>query len=303
MKKEIIATGIDTIGFQYAEFANTEKIETDVTVLDTKITYTKVGEKNIPFKPSKALNGGVKLTTIKESLEYMEQLEDLTIKYNEKGLLIRVDIATDFNFMLDDKMQLFRLFLETMALKRKKESSTVFETTKEITEKGNLKIKGRFNATTAYSCNDKDRIALSRLENKIDIRTTTGTTEDKIEVAVKKYIEELMALDSLVEKVEDRYINKLYSYYKELIEVKKEIRNFTDFVVVANVNKWILTPSILKGLMKKVGLKSSYKSFNQKFTNTRTITTTSKAELKELTGIVIKQLKEQLKELKIEKKS
>lgn len=299
MKKEIIATGIDTIGFEYSAETDTNNIELDTTVLDKRITYTKNGNKRIPFKPSRAINGGVKPTGVKESLEYMKDLEDFTLKYDEKGLLIRVDIATDFSFKLEDKLQLFRLMLETLALKRKKESSTAFETNKDITERGNIKIKGRFNETTVYECSDKDRIALSRLENKVEVRLMTGTNEEKLIAVLSKYIEELMSLDSLVEKVEQRYIDVVYRYYENRLK-QGRIKGFTGFVESANDRGWILTTGILKGLMAKADIKSSFKAFNQNYQKSRPdgLQTTSKAELKELTGIIIKQLKEEIKTLK-----
>lgn len=297
--KNVIKTGIDTVSIEYSKDACIEKLLEDNCILDRKLTYTKDGSVRVGIKPSIVVNGGIVPTGLMETLKVVEGLEDgYGVREKERGRIHRMDIATDTKDTLENNIQLFRLFLECLAIKRRKDSKTVFETTKDITEKGNLKIKGRFVETTIYNSSDKARVGNARIENKVLEIRINGTNVEKARHEILKYVDELKGLEELVEKVEERYIDKLYSHYLDLT-AKGSIKGFTEYVSHIDLNGWLLTTGVLKGLMKKVGMKSSYKMFSQKYRSSRPkglSQLVDKKEVKDLANEIVKGLKLMLKE-------
>ena len=94
----------------------------------------------------------------------------------------------------------------------------MFKTVKEIIKTGNLKIRGRRIITTIYNCEDKDRYANTRLENRnLDLMNRFGniSLEKKIELIIKEHLKELIKLEDLIPEVERRYCKILTEQYRK----------------------------------------------------------------------------------------
>lgn len=284
--KTIIKAGIDTLNKSY----ETELELTDFInhiAISQKNSSENSREKKIAIKPSKAISAGTELTHLQDTLAV---IKDIDSTFDVRGNINRLDISADSRILLTDNTKLFRLFLECLNLKR--EGKGVLQTKKNLVKTGNLKIKNSKRETTVYSCSDLNRIAITRIENRIlDIRNSTFGDKKTIINEMKKYLKEINGLEKELVRVEELYISVLIEEYQETIE--KKFRNFHEFLAWVDAEGLILTAEILKGVMVGCGIKSSYKYFVQNFRTYRkdTLKFTSKTELKKLISEIKKELK------------
>lgn len=264
--------GFDTIGIR-VPLGNYNEM---VGVLEE---YTKIEDNEsmyLAIKPSLLFNGGIKLTTMEESLEYLEIFRE---KYNvgiEVVRLERVDFGRDLLESIGESEKKYTLFLELLSERRK--GKGIFKTIKEVTKTGNLKTATRRKQSLFYCCEDKKRLGNTRLENReLQIRNS-GSDRKILKKVVNDHIKELAKIEELLPFVEERYIKILCKYYDEQMR-KDKIRNFTDFIVFAQDK--ILTVDVLKALYKYSGLKGSFKPWYQKYRSTRNLELVCKKEIKE----------------------
>lgn len=258
-------------------------------ILLSKTTELK-NETIMVLRPSN-LKNGKELSTLNETVLAIEELEENTGKEIK---LTRVDLSGDSLGKMIDNKNLIRMFLECLSFRRGY-CGEIFRTTKGIEKDGNLKIRTGRKKTTFYDCLDKDRRANLRAENQItDIRSDKSNREI-LENEFKKYLQELKGLEVLIEKVEYKYIDELTGLYNKTIG--KKYRTFSEFIAFVDSQGYVMTSLILKGLMKKVGIKTSYKNFTDSFKRTRkeTLNFTTKTELKKMIKDLEKNLKIALK--------
>lgn len=258
-------------------------------ILLSKTTELK-NETVMVLRPSN-LKNGKELSTLNETVLAIEELEENTGKEIK---LTRVDLSGDSLGKMIDNKNLIRMFLECLSFRRGY-CGEIFRTTKGIEKDGNLKIRTGRKKTTFYDCLDKDRRANLRAENQItDIRSDKSNREI-LENEFKKYLQELKGLEVLIEKVEYKYIDELTGLYNKTIG--KKYRTFSEFIAFVDSQGYVMTSLILKGLMKKVGIKTSYKNFTDSFKRTRkeTLNFTTKTELKKMIKDLEKNLKIALK--------
>ncbi len=258
-------------------------------ILLSKTTELK-NETVMVLRPSN-LKSGKELSTLNETVLAIEELEENTGKEIK---LTRVDLSGDSLGKMIDNKNLIRMFLECLSFRRGY-CGEIFRTTKGIEKDGNLKIRTGRKKTTFYDCLDKDRRANLRAENQItDIRSDKSNREI-LENEFKKYLQELKGLEVLIEKVEYKYIDELTGLYNKTIG--KKYRTFSEFIAFVDSQGYVMTSHILKGLMKKVGIKTSYKNFTDSFKRTRkeTLNFTTKTELKKMIKDLEKKLKIALK--------
>lgn len=283
--------GIDTLGIEYGESLELEKLIENKAVLDKYISSTKSGAIRVAIKPSKSINGGIATTKIMESLQVFSDLQ----KNNglNHGTVYRVDIACDLTCHLNLNRNLFRLFLE--CLNNRRTGVEVFTTKKGLNNLANFKIKNRFVETTIYNCADKIRIGNTRIENRILEIRVKGTDQEKLEYEFKKYINELDGLEQNLEIIENRYIDNLMSIYN--LEIGVKFGNFKEFISWADKEGYLLTSVILKGLLEKTNSPYNIRNFIREFRRHRkgTLRFTSKSELKELVNSIKIELKKSLK--------
>lgn len=282
MKIEIV--GFDTIQI---EIKGLHEIKANnKMILSDKTTYTGKGNTRLVLRGLKGLS------SLGEVLEYIRELEEVL---GEQVEIVRVDIGADSQEFLKENINLARMFLECLNIVRRKENGDIFKTIKGIEKEGNIKLSTGRTETTFYSCIDKNRRANTRLENRVkDIRSQQKNKEI-LENEIKKYIQDLKGLELLVEKVEDKYIQELANLYYETIN--KKYRTFSEFVAFADSQGYMMTSDILKGLMRKIGITTSYKNFTDSFKRTRkeTLNFTTKTELKKFVKDLEKNLKIALK--------
>jgi hypothetical protein len=279
---KIIGAGIDTVQVELrGKFK--EELQEIKTVIDDKTTYTDDNNTRIVVRANR------ELSSINEALACIELVAE-KIKCKD-WRITRVDMTVDYENRFEENMKLYRLFLECLAIVRRKDKLEIFNTKKGIEKQCNLKISSKRIETTIYNCIDKARISNTRLENKIKDIRNTSSDRDIIENEIKKFLEEIQDLELLVEKVEEKYIEELTRLHHETIE--KKYRTFSEFVAFADSQNYILTSNVLKTVMKKVGIKTSYNSFRDMFKRTRktSLEFTSKTELKNMINDVKKELK------------
>lgn len=258
--------GIDTLGIlaEKQDFSHVVGVRVSERDREDNKEY-------IIVKPSE-LSGKTGLSTFSETLEYLiylrgEIMGDIEIK--------RLDHSRDILEKLKENEKMYIMFLEILSLKRGEKG--IFRTEKNIVETGNLKIKTRREETTIYNCEDKERCANTRLENRsLDIRYN-AKDKKKIETEIKKSVNELKEIEDLIPMVEKRYIKILTKHYFDTLE-SGEIRNFTDFIVECRSK--ILTVDILKGLYKNSELKGNFKSWYEKYRKNRELKLIKKSEIK-----------------------
>lgn len=258
-------------------------------ILLSKTTELK-NETVMVLRPSN-LKNGKELSTLNETVLAIAELEENTGKEIK---LTRVDLSGDSLGKMIDNKNLIRMFLECLSFRRGY-CGEIFRTTKGIEKDGNLKIRTGRKKTTFYDCLDKDRRANLRAENQItDIRSDKSNREI-LENEFKKYLQELKGLELLIEKVEYKYIDELTDLHHKTIG--KKYRTFSEFVAFVDSQGYVMTSHILRGLMKRVGIKTSYKNFTDSFKRTRkeTLNFTTKTELKKMIKNLEKKLKIALK--------
>lgn len=286
--------GVDTIGILFNTDIEINDIKSLAGILDKYTTITGKNEIIIVIKPSESINGGIELTNIKETLDFIEGIK-IQLGLNN-GYLKRVDFSVDLKIDFENNKKLFRLLLECLNLKRN--SGGMYETKKPILENrntGNFKIMSKRLQTTIYNSSDKNRMSQTRFENRIlDIRAEEELKK-RLMHELKKHIKELEKLESLVPIVENYYINYLLNEYNK--GIKNNFRTFTEFIVWADYEDLILTENILKELLKNSGLKSTLKRFLNDFRKLRpcTLKFSNKTEIKKMLIKLKKALKELLK--------
>jgi hypothetical protein len=281
----IINVGIDTIRL---EIEGIHEVELDNRlVLKDKTIFTSKGNTRITIRNPNGL-----LSDIEEMLFFIKELEHFT---DAEVKIVRVDIAADSNDHLKDNSNLIRLLLECINVSNDR-TCEIFRTVKGINKDCNIKLSDRRTEITCYNRTDKKGSGKSRLEKRNkDIKSKLEHRE-VLENEIKNYIKELKNLVLFIEKVEDKYV-------KELTEKFNEEKNvihgtFSGFVESMNKDGFLMTANILKGLMKKIGIKQNSNTFAKNFRRTRTnaLNFVSKNELKKLTKELEKNLKLTLKE-------
>ena len=286
--------GVDTIGILFNTDIEINDIKGLSGILDKYTTITGKNEIVIVIKPSKSINGGVELTDVKETLEFIEEIKIQLGLSN--GSLKRIDFAVDLKEDFESNKKLFRLLLECLNLKRN--SGGMYETKKPVLENrntGNFKIMSKRNQTTIYNSSDKNRLSETRYENRILDIQTAEEIKKRMLYELKKHIKELEKLEDLVPIVESYYINYLLSEYNK--GINNNFRTFTEFIAWADYEGLILTENILKGLMKNIDIKIRFKIFCNKFRLLRpdTLRFTNKTEIKKTLIKLKKALKNLIK--------
>ncbi|WP_297599164.1 hypothetical protein [uncultured Cetobacterium sp.] len=284
--------GVDTIGILFNTDIEIADIKGLNGILDKYTTITGKNEIVIVIKPSQSINGGVELTTVKETLAFIEEIKIQLGLSN--GTLKRIDFSVDLKEDFESNKKLFRLLLECLNLKRS--SGGMYETKKPVLENrntGNFKIMSKRSQTTIYNSSDKNRLSETRYENRILDMRNAEEIKKRMLYELKKHIKELEKLEELVPLVESCYTNYLLNEYNKGID--KNFRTFTEFIAWADYEGLILTENILKGLMKESGINLRFKHFVYNFKRLRvnTLVFSNKTEIKKL---LIK-LKKALKEL------
>ncbi|MGL4989495.1 MAG: hypothetical protein ACRCZR_05755 [Cetobacterium sp.] len=287
---KITDTGIDTIQFEIDGAIEVEKVE-NKAILKDKTKYTVDNNTKVSVIVSLYFNKNRKLSTVKEALEVIKMNKEI----NKINSLDRLDLAVDFLEEIEDKQNLFRMFLECYARQRKFKTD-VFKTIKKLGDLGNLKLSNNRLELTAYNCKDKvERAGNTRLEihNK-DLRIT-DINKSSIVDKVNTFILDLKEMQQFQEQVERDYIEQLTLKFKDT--KSKKFISFSEFIAWADYEGYILTSNVLKGLLKSCGLKVSLKSFVQKFKSTRTETLkfTTEKELKDTVKMIEKELKKCVK--------
>lgn len=285
--------GIDTVGLTCKTNVDVEEVKSLDGVLEKYTYLIGVEEVLITIKASNILNGGIELTTLDETMEIIEDMaSNLNIDFDT---LSRVDFSVDLLGTVKDNKKKFILFLECLDLRRR--GTGMYETKKPVRQNkktGNLKISTNRVQTTIYDCIDKPRLANTRIENRIVNIRAKEVIKKRIQLELKKYIKELHKLEELVSIVENNYIDFLTREYEE--NKGKCFRTFTEFVVWADKEQYILTENILKEILKASGTKTRLKYFLSNFRKLRpdTLRFTSKNELKKTISLVKKELKKTL---------
>lgn len=285
---KIVDSGVDSIQLEMKGIIDTDKIEDD-SLLKNKTRFTKDNNTKLGYIVG-LKNGKRRLSSIKETFDFIAKKRES----GEINSLDRLDITIDFMEKLREKQNLFRMLLECIA-KEKKMSKEVFATVKGIAVKGNLKISNNRLEYTIYNHEDKtERQGYSRFEVHNNDMRVKEITKKVLEEKVLGFITDLKGCLKYVEEIEKEYIDGLEQKYQE---TKNNFRTFSEFVAWADYEGYILTSEILKGLMKKVGIKSSYNSFRDMFKRNRkeTLKFTSKKELETTIKNIEKELKKCVK--------
>ena len=285
---KIVDSGVDSIQIEMKGIIDTDKIEDD-SLLKNKTRFTKDNNTKLGYIVG-LKNGKRRLSSIKETIDFIADKKIC----GEINSLDRLDITIDFTETLREKQNLFRMLLECIA-KEKKMSKEVFATVKGIAVKGNLKISNNRLEYTIYNHEDKtERQGCSRFEVHNNDMRVKNITKKVLEEKVLGFITDLKECVKYIGKIEEEYINGLEQKYQE---TKNNFRTFSEFVAWADYEGYILTSEILKGLMKKVGIKSSYNSFRDMFKRNRkeTLKFTSKKELETTIKNIEKELKKCVK--------
>ena len=285
---KIVDSGVDSIQLEMKGIIDTDKIEDD-SLLKNKTRFTKDSNTKLGYIVG-LKNGKRRLSSIKETFDFIAKKRES----GEINSLDRLDITIDFMEKLREKQNLFRMLLECIA-KEKKMSKEVFATVKGIAVKGNLKISNNRLEYTIYNHEDKtERQGYSRFEVHNNDMRVKEITKKVLEEKVLGFITDLKECVKYIGKIEEEYINGLEQKYQE---TKNNFRTFSEFVAWADYEGYILTSEILKGLMKKVGIKSSYNSFRDMFKRNRkeTLKFTSKKELETTIKNIEKELKKCVK--------
>lgn len=284
---KITDSGIDTIQIEIKGKIDVDKIE-DERLLN-KHKYTKDDNTKLSYIIS-IENNKRRLSTIQETFDFIEEKREC----GEINSLDRLDIAIDFTETLREKQNLFRMLLECLA-KEKKMTKEVFATIKGIAVKGNLKLSNNRLEYTIYNHEDKtERKGCSRLEVHNNDLRIKEITKKVIEEKTLGFITDLKESIKYMEQIEENYVNGLEQKYQE---TKGNFRTFSEFVAWADYEGYIMTSDILKGLMKRVGIKSTYNSFRDMFKRNRkeTLKFTSKKELETTIKNIEKELKKCVK--------
>ncbi|MEG2347884.1 MAG: hypothetical protein RSB50_09410 [Cetobacterium sp.] len=281
-------SGVDTIQLEMKGVVDTDKIN-DNSILKNKTRFTKDNNTKIGYIVGLE-NGKRRLSTIQETIEFIKEKR----KRGEVVGLCRLDVAVDFMETLEEKRNLFRMLLECLA-KEKKIVKDVFATVKGIAIKGNLKISNNRLEYTIYNHEDKtERKGCSRLEVHNNDLRVKDITKKVIEEKTLGFITDLKECVKYMEQIEENYINGLEQKYQE---TKGNFRTFSEFVAWADYEGYIMTSEILKGLIKRVGIKSTYNSFRDMFKRNRkeTLKFTSRKELETTIKNIEKELKKCVK--------
>lgn len=281
--------GIDTIQAVVRGKIDKDKI-TNKAIVKKNIRYTLEDDTKLPIIVSLQLGEKRKLSTVNEAYEVSKKTENIL------GL-DRIDVAIDFEEKIEDKKNLFRMILECYA-KQKKIKTDVFKTVKGIAVTGNMKISNNRTELTIYNHTDKiERPGSSRMElHEKDLRIEIEqTTKKVIQEKIEKYIKGLKEMLEFQGEVERAYIEQLTLKYEATKGVS--FINFSEFIAWADYEGYILTSDILKGLLKSCGMKMTFKSFVQRFKNTRkeTLKFTTEKELKDAIRVIEKELKKCIK--------
>ena len=266
-----ISSGIDTIELVTSsiETEKAKKIYVDEfkkhkIVSFDKLKYMTGGKIKFPIKPSRISDND-----LSTKAEIEEAITSLISEIGDTLWTNRIDITVDFiGRNIEEMKKIVAVYLETLSLVRGGEM--MFQTLKEVTRTGNMKIRKNRRSTTVYNCEDKDRETDVRLEQKF---SDLGRAEEDFDTKLKKVIlsvlEELEGVESKFEEMEELYIGKLSKVYdKEISEGL--IITFSDFVL--KYNSMILTRGILEGLYNNSNLKGSFKEWLKKYRKSKTAT-------------------------------
>lgn len=288
---EVIKGGFDTVGILYSNLEN-EKILEDKMILNKHISYTKNGDVSLVFKPSMHIDNGYSLSSLKSTIDEIQLFEE-THSLTRLNLK-RVDFAIDLKETINENLKLYLLIMECLNVERK--GNGVYQTKRPITydnKQGNYKISSNRCETTIYNCIDKNRIANTRIEQRIKDIRTKDPLKTRMVKEVKKFIIELSTLEKFISIVEDKYIKFLVLEYRKMKGVS--FRTFTEFVSWADKENLILTERILKELLNLSGITTRFKKFTYEFRKNRSksLQFTNKTQMNKL----LKEVKSQLKKM------
>ena len=215
----------------------------------------------------------------------------------EKGEIMRVDIAFDSLDKLEDNRKLFRAFLYSLSIIRYKDTN-LFETSLIHSPK-NLKIARPNYSTTVYDCQDKtNRLANTRIENRALYIRNNSEDKEKIEKEILRYNQELKEilyrLDeeiSLYDIIDKFLIPKHIDFYKNS---DTKFLNISEFIAYLDRLGFILTKKSLEKILKEINHKCDIDNFIREFRRKRGVNSLkfiTKGQLKELIKAILQENK------------
>ena len=232
-------------------------------------------------------------SSLKDFLDLKNWIDEIM---QEKGEIMRVDIAFDSLDKLEDNRKLFRAFLYSLSIIRYKDTN-LFETSLIHTPK-NLKIARHNYSTTVYDCQDKtNRLANTRIENRALYIRDNLEDKEKIEKEILRYNSELkqilLRIDeeiSLLDIIDKFLIPKHIDFYNNS-DIKLTI---IEFIVHLDLLGFIFTKISLEKILKQLNYTKSVDYFVREYRRKRgekSLKFISKNELKELIKAIIKENK------------
>ena len=232
-------------------------------------------------------------SSLKDFLDLKNWIDEIM---QEKGEIMRVDIAFDSLDKLEDNRKLFRAFLYSLSIIRYKDTN-LFETSLVHTPK-NLKIARHNYSTTVYDCQDKtNRLSNTRIENRALYIRDNLEDKEKIEKEILRYNSELkqilLRIDeeiSLLDIIDKFLIPKHIDFYNNS-DIKLTI---IEFIVHLDLLGFIFTKISLEKILKQLNYTKSVDYFVREYRRKRgekSLKFISKNELKELIKAIIKENK------------
>ena len=232
-------------------------------------------------------------SSLKDFLDLKNWIDEIM---QEKGEIMRVDIAFDSLDKLEDNRKLFRAFLYSLSIIRYKDTN-LFETSLIHTPK-NLKIARHNYSTTVYDCQDKtNRLANTRIENRALYIRDNLEDKEKIEKEILRYNSELkqilLRIDeeiSLLDIIDKFLIPKHIDFYNNS-DIKLTI---IEFIVHLDLLGFIFTKISLEKILKQLNYTKSVDYFVREYRRKRgekSLKFISKNELKELIKAILKENK------------
>ena len=233
-------------------------------------------------------------SSLKDFLDLKNWIDEIM---QEKGEIMRVDIAFDSLDKLEDNRKLFRAFLYCLSIVRYKETD-LFETN-SIHSPKNLKISKNNYSTTIYDCQDKvNRLANTRIENRALYIRDNLEDKEKIEKEILRYNSELkqilLRIDeeiSLLDIIDKFLIPKHIDFYKNS---DTKFLNISEFIAYLDRLGFIFTKNTLDKILKELGHQANVNNFIREFRRKRgekSLKFISKNELKELIKAILKENK------------
>ncbi len=225
--------------------------------------YTKSCGKDISIvlKPSRSSNRCT--STIFETSNLIKSIEK---DFNVSSKLLRFDIAYDTNDKLEEKRNIFTLFLGCINYIRSNSCYGISSLNSDFVIK-NIKISNNKLETTIYDSQDKiNRKTSTRIENRIKRASSSGSLEQIIKKDTIKYLDELNNVTKILPFFEKSYVDFLIEIWNKN---KEKYSDNTEFINTLDLNGLIMTRAILSQLLSKIGYTGKLESFIKNFRRNR----------------------------------